>query len=353
MSTPSTKYPAPSAEERAIQATQLAQLQRSEEQNKLWEPILTSEMGYKESIDPETGEKSLAQMSEEEILAGMSADERNAYQVQKLASEREISALRGELPVDPAVERDISGQRQELQERLGKQLGTGWETSTAGIQALSAQKQRELEMRDAVRRGEMTTSEAVAESRSGQLQQLQQQLLQGSGANQQRALDLTTAYETPKSWLSNLREQKFQSKLAHANLEAQKMGQISGSMQGCCWTFCATHGEIPEEVRLYRDLKHPKSSNVAIGYTWMSSWLVPLMEKHPKLTKWVKRLMTEPMTKYAKWYYGKNSYGWIFYLPSLFFGTAWNIAGWAIKPLFENKELVDALSARSRSAYQN
>lgn len=354
MSTPSVRYPMPTSEERSLQAAQLASIQRSEEQQKMWDPILQEELGYREIVDPETGAKSLQQIPEEEFYASLSEPEKQAYDIQKLASERELKALRGELEIDPAVERDIREQNQQLAERMTRQVGTGWESSTPGIEALSKQKETEAIVRDAVRRGEMTSTEALAQSRSGQLQRLQEQVLRGSGTGQARALDVAGAYEQPKSWLSNLRQQQFQSKLAKAQLQAQKMGQMSSSFSGgCCWTFIEAEGGIPEEVRRYRDEKHSKSSNVALGYGWMSSWLVPLMKKKSWVKKLTKALITQPMTKYAQWYYGKNRYGWMFYPSSLLIGTLWNIAGWMIKPLFTDKELLYAISARSRAAYQN
>ncbi len=50
---------------------------------------------------------------------------------------RTLAALKGELPVDPAVEQDITRGRQELMEELRNRLGPGFETSDPGLRALA------------------------------------------------------------------------------------------------------------------------------------------------------------------------------------------------------------------------
>ena len=295
----------------------------------MWNPILQREMGYREFADPETGELSLQRLSEEELLAGMSEQDRMSYDIAQEASKRELSALRGELPVDPALEREIGEGKQELSERMFRQLGGGWETSTPGIYNIEQHKQRASELRDAMRRGEMTTSEALAQSRMGGLEESRQRLMEQSTQRTAAPIALSGAYESPKSWYTRGREEQFKGKLAKLEAKKAMMSGISGGVSGgCCWTFIEAEGGIPEEVRQYRDAHHPKSGNVASGYTWMSNWLVPLMKKYPLVKKVVRKIMTQPMTKYAQWCYGKNKYGWIFYLPSLFWGCVWEGIGW-------------------------
>lgn len=79
--------------------------------------------------------------------------------------ERELAALRGELPVSPALLRDLEEQRVDLEARLRDQLGPGFETSTPGIEAISEFEAREAEILEGVRRGDITTFNAINASR--------------------------------------------------------------------------------------------------------------------------------------------------------------------------------------------
>jgi len=72
-----------------------------------------------------------------------------------LMQERTLKALRGELPVDPALERQLSEGRQTLASTLRSNLGSGYETSTPGIQALADYDKRAEELRMASRKDEL------------------------------------------------------------------------------------------------------------------------------------------------------------------------------------------------------
>ena len=336
---PSMRYPEANAEERALQAKQLALIEKGEAREALWDPILMQEMGYRESTDPESGEMSIGRIPEEELYQLMTPEQRLSTDIGRLASERELSALKGELPVDPALEREIGETEQELQERMFRQLGGGWETSTPGIYARAQHEQRASELRDAMRRGEMTTSEALYQSRSGSLAEAQQRLSQQTAQRTAAPIALSGAYEGPKSWYERGREGKFKGKLAELEARKAKMSGISSgvgsgmSMAGgmCCWNFLAAHGYVPEEVKQYRDEHYPKGCPVSKGYKWMSQWAVPLMESYPKFAKFMDFAMARPMTKYAQWYYGKSKYGWIF-KPIVFFWTGlWGEWGKKVK----------------------
>lgn len=88
-------------------------------------------------------------------------------EIRRLSGERTLKALRGELEVDPAVERDLKNQEQTLRERLQQQLGSGYETSSAGQEALQRYREGADVLRSQARRGEMTLSEQLAASRAG------------------------------------------------------------------------------------------------------------------------------------------------------------------------------------------
>ena len=75
--------------------------------------------------------------------------------------QRSQKALRGELEVDPGLERGIA-QNLRLTRQAGlQQVGPGWETSTPGIQAMAEQGQRAEELRYGARTGQLTLAEQL------------------------------------------------------------------------------------------------------------------------------------------------------------------------------------------------
>lgn len=87
-------------------------------------------------------------------------------EIQKQLQDRELAALKGELPVDPALTRELGEQGTDLNERLRKQLGTGYETSDPGIRALATFNQRKSETLDHARRGDIGMADQLSQARS-------------------------------------------------------------------------------------------------------------------------------------------------------------------------------------------
>lgn len=88
-------------------------------------------------------------------------------EIKKLLGEKTMAGLRGELPVDPALERDITSQEQTLKDRLRSQLGSGYETSSAGIEALQKFGEGANVLRSQARHGEISLAEQLSLARSG------------------------------------------------------------------------------------------------------------------------------------------------------------------------------------------
>lgn len=103
-------------------------------------------------------------------------------EIQKLLGERTLAALKGELPVDPALERDLKKQEETLRDTLRAQLGTGFETSTPGIEAMQSFREGAEVLRSQARRGELTLSEQLASARAGVDIAMGQSVLAGSQA---------------------------------------------------------------------------------------------------------------------------------------------------------------------------
>ena len=91
--------------------------------------------------------------------------------IELMQLQRSEAALRGDLPVDPALERSLAQEEQTLRDIMADRLGTGWETSTPGIEAMNDLRERGEELRYAARRDMMTTAEALALARQGAREQ--------------------------------------------------------------------------------------------------------------------------------------------------------------------------------------
>lgn len=98
--------------------------------------------------------------------------------IEKGLMERSLAALQGNLPVSPTLERELAKQEELTRASLQKQLGTGYETSSAGILTLGDLFQRGTELREASRRGELTAAESMGLARGSNTAMLDAQTLQ-------------------------------------------------------------------------------------------------------------------------------------------------------------------------------
>lgn len=194
-------FPEPTDEERALQQEQIAILRSQQglvsEQARLQEllaPFLFESAGLIPQLD-ESGtiigfeqeevdttrqdllsdlqEQTLRQqlsvlnLTQEQLAAGPTEDPLAAIRqdIERQGLERIQQALAGELPIDPGLERELIEGRSALRNRLRQQLGTGFETSTSGIQALAEFDQRALELQASARRGELTIGQQISLAR--------------------------------------------------------------------------------------------------------------------------------------------------------------------------------------------
>lgn len=148
--------------------------QRQQERQEAMLPQLYQEMGLREIRDAEgnvTGFERLADPTSE-----------RGREIQRLQEERSLAALRGELPTDPALLRDLQQREALKREELRRQLGTGYGTGTAGSEALGRFEEARAMTLDEARRKDLTMAESLALNRQqGNLTQDQYrtQLMQG------------------------------------------------------------------------------------------------------------------------------------------------------------------------------
>ncbi len=163
--------PPPTPTEVALQQEQINQLRaqneslaRQERQFNLLQPILLAELGFDPELDPNTGE--IIGVKERE------PDEQEAalQEIERLSSERALAALKGELPVDPALLSDLEDRRQALDEGLRQDFGSlsAGRSSTPGIERIRDFEEFEQQALDQARRGDLTLATNLALQTRGQ-----------------------------------------------------------------------------------------------------------------------------------------------------------------------------------------
>lgn len=165
------------------------------------------------------GPNGIEEISDDEldaIVGGTAAARiKNERAIGLLGQERTLAALEGNLPVSPALERDIRGREQQT--LLGLRRGAGVE-STAGIQKLGQQQESADIVRERVRTGEVT---------SGQAQNILQQRLLGN--QQSQILEGIQRGQFGEGQL-RFQQQDLNTQIQLANL-AGRYGQQAGQQQ--------------------------------------------------------------------------------------------------------------------------
>lgn len=121
--------------EMTLSQLQLQQLKDEQEWNSLMRPQLLKNMGLTEEVGTD-GKKTLRAMTEEEKVAGMTPEEKSAYDTEQIIAERQAKAARGELDVPTYVQDELNKQRGIQSNLSSARLGAkGASLSTAGINA--------------------------------------------------------------------------------------------------------------------------------------------------------------------------------------------------------------------------
>ena len=132
------------------QETTRQQSLRWEEADKL-KPFMLETMGLIQGAD------GLRYTTEEERLASMTSSEKSQYEIEQLQQERLKKAYAGELPISPALEQKLTKQEKQIAEALSQRLGSGWQLTTPGQQAMSTFTRDANLLREETRRGEIST----------------------------------------------------------------------------------------------------------------------------------------------------------------------------------------------------
>lgn len=232
----------PSTEERSLQQAQAELLQQQRdllagqiERQAALEPLLYEQMGLK----PVYVDGKITGFEKAQTPA-QAQDE----QISNLFRERTLASLKGELPIDPGLTRQLGESEKTLRDTLRKQLGPGYETSTPGIEALANFNQRKNEAISAAQRGDLSLSQQLGiqqqqASAGGTTSSLQQ--LIASGNFQQPSGDPFASASTLAAGLRGERMTRDQMDAQAAQANAQGWGSVGGAVLGAatyawlCW----------------------------------------------------------------------------------------------------------------------
>jgi hypothetical protein len=167
------KVPGPSAEEKALQAQQAALLktqteilQAQQRQQAVLLPFLASQEGFNVTTDDQGNITSISK-NETEL-------DKMKTQLDQELTQRQLDALSGNLPVDPSLEQSLTRQEDTLRNKLLKQFGPGYSTTTPGSQALNDFTKTAESLRYGARTAQLTLAEQLGLAREQQNQYSQQ-----------------------------------------------------------------------------------------------------------------------------------------------------------------------------------
>lgn len=176
-------------------------------------------------------------------------------QIEKGLLDRSLAALQGKLPVDPSLINSLNEEERTLRDRLLRQFGPGYESTTPGVEALSKLSERRNTLLDASRRGDLTLAESLGIARQGANEQALQTLTtlgQSTGADafsrnastfgQLAAIpgfagatsggfgSLAAGYSSPLSSLQSDRALRTQVAMQNAQAASQAQSQLFGGL---------------------------------------------------------------------------------------------------------------------------
>lgn len=258
--------PAKSAAQMEIEQEQLEILREQRQQQSEFQPFLYKSMGL--TRDPESGELVETPVEKTEL--------------ERLYEERQLAALKGDLPVSPALEAELQTQQGQISEDLARRLGPQYQQTTAGQQSMGEFQKRAGLLREEARRGQLTTGEGLLASRTGQISDIEQRRfanLQGAG---QPGLQLLGAYGGVLSPYQSERMMGWQMQNQAAQQSAaNRAGMISSAFGaagtaagvgiGLCWVADVLFGAT-----------HPKTHYARFYASNTDNWFTRLYRKHGK-----------------------------------------------------------------------
>lgn len=244
MGAPKVKVPGPSPEERDLQRQQaeMLKLQRSiieqqQSQNKVLLPFLAEREGFDVTVDANGNITGISERADD-IRA-------TNKEIEQLQGQRTLAALKGELPVDPGLERDLAAQRAQLTSTLTQQFGPGGLTSTPAQEALQRFNESENILREGARTQQLTLAEQLGIARQ-QENIFSKQSSQDVLLNQATGLPLTLAgafgqtargFGAAQQPFIQQRQMQLQASIANAQSQTSLLGAGIGAIGGLFGLF--------------------------------------------------------------------------------------------------------------------
>lgn len=201
-------------------------------------------------------------------------------EARELALQKLIAGLKGELPVDPALERELGKRETQTTERLFRQLGPGFETGTPGIETRAEEFGIAEALRGAARRGELDIANLI---QSGFGQRILQQLAAGlSGPTAQGFGQVAQTRLLPFS--SQL---DFQSRIAAALAQGGGGGGLGSLLSGAGSLFGGIGGLRTAFCFIVWALYGPSTDYILAAY-----WVNTKKTWRARLARFVYRLVT-------------------------------------------------------------
>ncbi len=205
-----------------------------------------------------------------------------AREIESLQNERSLAALKGELPVTETLKKELEYGRQALNERLSRQLGPGYETSTPGIQALAEFQRMGTSLKEAEQHQQLSTAEALAlnrqTSRTGYAGAVQQGSAYPAGtiANLygQSAGTYGAAGRTAAQGASLLAENRYQGAYYREQSNRRQSGFVSdligGAIAGGAMGFAAykSHPKYKQHIEPVSDMSMLAALREIPVYKW-------------------------------------------------------------------------------------
>jgi len=228
--------PEPTSEERALQAEQAQTLREQREfvqsqvkRQSLLDPILFKQAG----LEPQFGEDGeITGFNEVEDPLQARRDE-----VEEGFLDRTLQAQRGELPISGVTERSIEGGREELRDRLRKQLGTGFEISSPGAEALTDFEDTATARRSAEARGDLTVAAQLGLAQTGSNEGIDNQSINqalgiqsGAGARVGDFTQVAGGFGSAQQAGQFTRGLQFQADTGNANRRNQTISSALGAV---------------------------------------------------------------------------------------------------------------------------
>lgn len=183
-------------------------------------------------------------------------------EIQRLFEERTLSALRGELPPDPALLADLEERKAELENELVRDFGSldAARKSTPGQARLERFEEFEQSVLEGARRGDLSQAEQLGLTRFGATEDVGRQnfqeilqLTRGGGAGRPFSTTPITAdaifgptaqgfgqaaagFSNPIRALQNQRALQLEASMANAEI-GNPFAQIAGQLAGTAGTF--------------------------------------------------------------------------------------------------------------------